>query len=689
MKLLNLCIIAVVGVLACGQVRAEDASWSDAYAQWKEAADKAQERANASGDRSGSYAQRAVQDTLNQALASRYEIEHLADSLKSRAEDIDTAKFHAKMAKDELDSAKEKADQLSQQEDEKAQKLKDESDRIATEDKRLDGIKEDLNNQSNDLSARIQRHNDAPHTFQLPDQQAASDAYEAEKNSLDAEKSQLDQKYKDLNDQIDKRNDWAHQLKEIEDLITEDGKAVLEARGVESKKEEAYTDAQGKVDKLQSAQDEEISKLAALMGPSLAALQATLTTTFDGAAPRAFDLAPAHYAGRVSDDQATAVGLASAGDQGATGRLASRIYVMPSSQPPDNTDSQTELMQRRLSAEMALDKIATQYKLTTATSSQAAPAPTDSTSLVRAPAGFIGPADDNGGDSVVFVDNTHPSAPVDPGQWISKEEYDSALRQKQRLETLIPKLRAELLKLESQRGKLEGYDAEFEELRAESIRGAIRDALGVIPVTSILERLSTDARLASTLTPENIHRVELAMNLVKMEVTREHSQQTHDPAEQRAQRTEVIETGAETLLSICTHELPGDGSSRLMLEQMGKMLKVYGKFDKYLQDPKAGEGSAAEQAGDLTKLGIGVAGVFYAPVALGAGIESLGEKGLQAHIAQGAMDNLSASLRANQDAEMFLTMKIDQSQRTLNEVNRTVELGSPRRSAPQIQAQTP
>lgn len=687
MRIPGIWSFVLLTALCAGPALADDAPWSDAYSQWKAAVDAAQQRADAAHFRNGSYLQQAMQEALNQALNSRYRIEHLASSLNDRASDIDTAKFHAKIAKDDFDTAKDHADQLSAALDAKTQSYNDDCDRLKAENQRLDGVSADLKRKDDDLSARIDAHNNAPHTF-TPDESAAAAAYEAERAGLEAEKSQLAAQYADVNDQYDKRDTWYKQLKQIEDLLTTDGKAVLEVRQAEGDKERDYADAQAKVDKLQAQQDQEADQLQGLLSQAMADLHSLSSTVFDGGKPQSFDLSSGSYVPRNTDDQATAVSLAPADDQSDDGWLANRVFVMPPAQPTDGVNPQTDLLQRRLAAEMAVGNMAAQYKSSPAPPAVPPPAPVDSTSLVRAPEGFVGPADD-GGEAVVTLDDKQLNTPFDPGSMITRDEYESALRQKDRLDKLLPKLQKELMKILAEHGKLEGYDAEFEAIRADSVRGAIRDALSVMPVSDILNRLSADPRLAKALTPENIRSIELAVATAKMEAGRELAEGIHDPAAKRGQQTAVIAAGADTILNICTHELPEDGSSRLMLEQMGKMLKVYAKFDKYLQDPNAGAGDFKEQAGELTKLGIGVTGVYYAPVALGAGIESLGENGAKWYIAKKAMENFSASLASTQDAAMFLTNKIQETQRNLVEINRTVSLGAPHFQSSSIRAQTP
>jgi hypothetical protein len=663
-------LIALLG--CCAIAKAEDAAWSTAYDQWKAALDQAEQRRHAIDDKGG-HAARTVDDALSRAEQSKGEIQRLASSLRDRASQIESATFNAKFAKDEFESAKRDADRFDQQMDQKAKSLRDDFARLGEQSPAVDEKLENLKPKLAHLREWSEQIESRRRVFHVPSEQGALDAFNADVNQYNAEKDRYNAERDSVTVEVDKWNQWRGQLLEIQKLIVEDGRHVLQLRQVESKKEREYAEAQEKLDKFNTKQSEEAQQLATLMGPSYAALQG-LVDALDTPAPVQFNspVVGGSYA-RQDDTTAQAVGLppSNAAERPATHRLRDRIFVLPppDAQSPDQAQNGVTSLQVRM--DLAADDLAGQYRQVDRVPQSVGP--TGATVLEGT--GSLGTLSPNsaGTNETATVQNGDSLPSLDPRRLISRGDYESALAARDRLNQLLPKLQAQLEKVRDQRGKTLGYENEFEEIRAETARGALRDALGALPVSGILKKLAADPSLAKSLTPEVISRVDLAMKALRMEIGREHASLVPDTQEQRKQRVEVIRQGAEALLSVCANQLPEGGGSHLMLEQMGKMLQVYNKFSDYLNDPKSGERPPWQELGEVVKLGINVAGVYCAPVALGVGVESLGERAVTRVIIQSAMEDLSDSLKSNYDADRFLTAKIERTQGFVNELNRTVE----------------
>lgn len=75
---------------------------------------------------------------------------------------------------------------------------------LASQSSSLKSRADALNSQAQTLNAEIDAHNAEPHTFELPDQQAAFDAYNEEKATLDAQKESLQNQLNSLSAQSDK-----------------------------------------------------------------------------------------------------------------------------------------------------------------------------------------------------------------------------------------------------------------------------------------------------------------------------------------------------------------------------------------------------------------------------------------------------------------------------------------------------
>ena len=214
---------------------------------------------------------------------------------------------------------------------------------------------------------------------------------------------------------------------------------------------------------------------------------------------------------------------------------------------------------------------------------------------------------------------------VDPRGMVTAAEYEDALVQRDRLGKLIPRLKVELLKLKGLRKGRWKYAQEFETIRAEAVRGALR-SVGLMG--SMVGRLAEEERYKAVLTPKLMDKLNVALNAMKAGVSYEHAALTGEEKEKRKLQLETIDSAAEMLLAASVSGLGHEAGSRLLLEQMGKVLQGYNKTSRYLMDPETGTRPTVEEYGEMAKLGIGVAAVFAAPVAIGVGVESLGERGL-------------------------------------------------------------
>lgn len=101
----------------------------------------------------------------------------------------------------------QKADQLQTEKgtlDQRAGDIQSREDALTSQATDLKTKADALEKQAEDLDAAITAHNNAPHVFTLPDEEAEYEAYNAEKARLDAQKAALQSQLDGLNGQITK-----------------------------------------------------------------------------------------------------------------------------------------------------------------------------------------------------------------------------------------------------------------------------------------------------------------------------------------------------------------------------------------------------------------------------------------------------------------------------------------------------
>lgn len=662
-----------------------------AFAQWQQTYDEADRRVPSEG---------TMRDALNQAASSRGRMRALDQACRDRAGRIDSLAFKAKFLKGEWESAQREAERKSAARDarfaelmgpaqswlqEQNLRLRAEADRMKQWEARVDARKAEIDA----WAARI-----APlmRTYTIPDEQAGYDHALAEKNRYVAAEEQLLADIKEYNaallaaqeDETRTAGEGQSRLAQIEAFVAEEGRASIEAQAIASKKERDYIEAQSALDTAQQEQDDDQGQLASLLADA-DALVRTVVEALDTPPPSAAAFSTEPYATHDSDEAASAVAIGPPASPTSSGRPSapSRFLLLPSATPASqdhgSATAAADQLKERLAVEARAAVLAAQYSVVP-TPPATTVAMTDSTTLVRAPAGSLGPApigyggpfDD--GSAVLVISDDMLYQVFDPRVLISEADYTRAQMVQARYQGLVPKLEAAIAKLRQERERSAGYSAEFETMRAEIARGSVRDILSIYGTTAgpLLESLAHDPRYAATLTPETLNRITLAISTMQMEVGREHADLNQDRAEQRKQRLEVLDSGAEALLAVCTGELAKDAGSRVMLEQMGKMLKVYTKVSRYALDPQLGTRRTWEEVGEITKTAVEVAAVYVPPVALGVGIESLGERGLSWAITQEAVDSLAVSLRTTDDAIVYLSDRLENARRLSEQAATTI-----------------
>lgn len=120
-----------------------------------------------------------------------------------------SAQVQALEQKYETDAAndEQKADQLAGEKtslEQRAGDIQNRESTLATQASNLENQANALNSQAETLNSEIDAHNAEPHTFELPDQEAAYEAYNEEKANLDAQKASLQNQLNALSSQSDK-----------------------------------------------------------------------------------------------------------------------------------------------------------------------------------------------------------------------------------------------------------------------------------------------------------------------------------------------------------------------------------------------------------------------------------------------------------------------------------------------------
>ena len=132
-----------------------------------------------------------------------------------------------------------------------------------------------------------------------------------------------------------------------------------------------------------------------------------------------------------------------------------------------------------------------------------------------------------------------------------------------------------------------------------------------------------------------------------MEIGREHANQAKG-YEQTKQQVEVLNIAVETVFTMAAGKLPEGSTDRVQLEDLGHIYKAYSDLTVYTHDTETGKRPNWEEVNEVAKIGAGIAGMVCAPVAIGAGIESLpgDARGATRIIIKSAMEDLSASLKS-------------------------------------------
>lgn len=633
----------------------------------------------------------ALRAALDRAGAERSAMRSLLSEAKDRASAISSAKFKMDFLRREWESARKEAERISAAKDARYEELMNgaratreaKAVDLRNRDPELEAWRGRVNQQYAEYKAFADQVAPLMRTYTLPDEQAAYDnakALEAQRNSMgnayEAERLRFSAAIDAWNaDQRSMEEEWTRRLAEIEAFVKEDGRRTLEATQVASKKELEFREAETKYrslfEKVQATLNDFGRRFTAAAGALQAITEADSIRAAASGAASGGGAVP--YETRSSAEAAQAVAPpASPADQGG---VRAHVFVLPSATPmAESGEAQAEA--QRQSAALAAEAIAAQFRpveagtVTPADVPPPAPVPATDTppAVAPPPVVYLGPAPVGGssafddGSAVVVLDEGALTRVFHPGIFIPEAQYRDACAARDRTAELIPKLEQQLERLREQRDSLSGNSQEFDDVRREIAIGAAREVIGVYATR--LDMLLKNQAFAAALSATQKTRLEAAkraFDTLKLGLVLPHADATEKPGDADNLRREAWEEGSAALAELAGSQVGGEWASKF-LEQGGNLLKAGGKISRDLNDPEFRKRPWPEEVGAHLKTGIEVVGTWCPPVALGIGLEAVGERGLQWAITQDAVDSLSASVKSTDDAIVFLAEKLRRTQ---------------------------
>ena len=662
-------------------------AWEDAVAQREQSLKALRETENDLDRQLGRDSE--ARKALDQAVTGRRALDSALNTAKDKASGLGSAEFKVKFLKTEWESAQREAKRLDAAKDARYDELM-QTARAENANKQadLDQRRDRLNAWFTQVQAKWDawkafRDQIEPlmRTYETPREQAEfehAQALERQRNAMRAACEAEDKRYnvaRDawISDRDNLKGTWEARLADIEKFSVEEGKRVLQATALASKKEREYYAAVEKFTKLQTQYESALGTYDQNYATVAGTLSALSTVqSISSTVSNATTSVPTPYTARATAESANA--QAPQPETVAVTPMAEHVFVLPPATAIGSAE--TVSAGQRQAADMLATAVAGQFAPAAPVTTVAPAANTviktppqttaDPVQTPPAPAVFIGPAPLAGsgagddGSAVVVLDEAALHRVFHPGIFISDAQYAQAQAIVSKNEPWITKLEAQIERLRNQRGGLAANQTEFAELRREIAVGAMREVLGVYATR--MDMLLKDEKLMATFTASQIHRLETAkraFDTAKLGLVLPHAGATPNGREADALRMEAWEEGSAALAELAASQVP-NAFVREFLGQGGNLLKAGGKLNRHVHDPNRPNNPFPQ---DL-KASIDAVGAFCPPVALGVGLEAVGERGLQWAVTKDAVDSLSAGVNTTDEAIVYLSAKLERS-RTL------------------------
>ena len=269
---------------------------------------------------------------------------------------------------------------------------------------------------------------------------------------------------------------------------------------------------------------------------------------------------------------------------------------------------------------------------------------------------------------------------VDPDAYFSESDRRLARKEKQRLEELIPKLEDKLAEVRGWQGDLLGYQEEMLALRKGLAQNDLANALSMAQIGNVAERLSKMPRYEKALDKKTVEAIrQVEAELVRATKDAESLISAYDSESQALRAKQDSERVGKSLDSVCDllkvgiNQLPTNDPVRPWMENT---LKVYNAAFKLMaQNMREGESQRPDDEVHAERVvtAVEIMAIFYPPAAVGMGLgNEINDWRMNKYYIQPAVEDLSAALAGNYEAQRHLGRKIDRSRQFLSEHERVL-----------------
>ncbi len=270
---------------------------------------------------------------------------------------------------------------------------------------------------------------------------------------------------------------------------------------------------------------------------------------------------------------------------------------------------------------------------------------------------------------------------VDPDLYFSESDRRLARKEKQRLEGLIEKLEDKLAEVRGWQGDLLRYQDEMLALRRELAQNDLANALSMAQIGNVAERLSKMPRYEKAFDKKTVEAIrQVEAELVRATKDAESLISAYDSESQALQAKQDSERVGKSLDSVCellkvgVNQLPLDDPARPWMEHT---LKVYNAAFKLMtQQMREGESQRPDDQvrAERVVTAVEIMAIFYPPAAVGMGLgNEINDWRMNKYYIQPAVEDLSAALAGNYEAQRHLQRKVERSRQFLQEHERVLQ----------------
>lgn len=258
---------------------------------------------------------------------------------------------------------------------------------------------------------------------------------------------------------------------------------------------------------------------------------------------------------------------------------------------------------------------------------------------------------------------------VDPSAFVTKDIYESAVRERDRLTRAKARLKAKVEKLSEWRTNQRKYLHQVEKIRAEAIRGAITDVLELIPVGKIVEAMQKEEKYRA-IAPHLM----AAYRAIQAGTFAANAASGEETAQRQKDILQAHKRTRDALLAIPLTKIPQGDPGRKWLEAMTRLYNASTAVMLFAANHDAGKsrGSVLQTPAPWAELGVDVATALSPPVAVAAAAVSLGGRAYA--LANISTSELERALQKNFEAQQYLRQKIERIESFITEQERTITM---------------